>query len=46
MLILKCCLKHSVVLMSLVIQNDILNQRLDITKGYFFVYHMSLYLKY
>ena len=31
--------------MSPVLQNDILNQRIDITKGYFLVYHMYLYLK-
>ena len=32
--------------MSLVIQNDGLNQQIDITKGYFLVCHVSLYLKY
>ena len=32
--------------MSIIIQNDGLNQRIDIIKGYLMVFHMSLSLKY
>ena len=32
--------------MTLVKQNYILHQQIDVKKGYFLVYHMYLYLKY
>ena len=44
--IIKFCLQRSVSLTCPVIQNDILLQRIDVTKSYFLVYHMSLYLRY
>ena len=46
MKIVKCCLKFSILIMTLVIEYNTLYQQKDINESSFLMSHMSLYLRY
>ena len=46
MKIVKCCLKFSILIMTLVIEDNTLYQQKDVNESSFLMSHMSLYLRY